>query len=300
MLGFFNNNTLSGVNGVLSNVTTKVANVKSALSDKLSIAKTKFDATGVSGALSGAKSVLSDVLSEALKNPKTNLVDIAKTQIKEIEGFLTTETETETKLNAFMENHTNVETVIKAFNVNIKSLTGDTNRRIECSYYETYEDIGNNNITKSSLTLSEANEKRTLQKTYCVRLFQDNETELLFISNHIRTIDNNINSLLQMIKENRDNTKIGDELTPLLKKLQEYSYNRKLSKYIIVFKCGENGIKGLVRSKEGGGSYKKTNKKNILGKERCIYKKSGDRKEYIKYKGNFIAVREYKKLLKTR
>lgn len=38
-----------------------------------------------------------------------------------------------------------------------------------------------------------------------------------------------------------------------------------------------------------GGSYKKTNKKNILGKERCTYKITGDRKEYIKYKGNFIS-----------
>jgi hypothetical protein len=47
-----------------------------------------------------------------------------------------------------------------------------------------------------------------------------------------------------------------------------------------------------------GGAYNKTNKKSILGKERCIYKKSGDRKEYIKYKGNLIAVREYKKLMK--
>jgi hypothetical protein len=241
MLGFFGNNTLSGV--------------KSVLSDKLSIAKTRFDATGVSGAFANAKSVLSDVLSESLKNP-TNLAEIAKTQIKEIEGFLTTETET--KLNAFIENHTNVETVIKAFNVNIKSLTGDTNRSVECSYYETYEDIGNNKITKSSLTLSEAKEKRALQKTYCDKLFQDNATELLVISNHLQTIGKNINSLLQNISENRDNTNTVNELTPLRSKLLKY--NGDLLKYIIVFKCGENGIQGLFPSKRlvGGGSYKKT------------------------------------------
>jgi hypothetical protein len=292
MLGFFDNNTLSGVNGVLSNVTTKVANVNSALSDKLSIAKTKFDATGVSGAFADAKSVLSDVLSEAFK-PKTNLVEIAaNTQIKEIEGFLTTETET--KLNAFIENHKKVADVIKAFNVNIKSLTGDTNRRIECSYYETYEDIGINKITKSSLTLSEAAEKGVLQKTYCDKLFQDNATKLLVISNHLQTIGKNIIALLQKISENRNDTKLVNELTPLRSELQKYK--DKLYKYIIPFKCGETDIKGLY----GGGSYKKTNKKNILGKERCIYKKSGDRKEYIKYKGGFIAVREYKKLSKTR
>jgi hypothetical protein len=277
MLGFFN--TLSGANvkGVLSGVKTQAVNA--------------------TNALSGAKSVIGDLLSESLKNPKTKLIEIVEKQIKEIEEFLNTET---IKLDAFIKNHNKVATVIITIKKSLTGETGDTNRRVECSYYETYEDIGNNNIATKELTLEEVEGIKALQIEHCVRLFQDNETELLFISNHIRTIDNNINSLLQMIKENKKDTKIGDELTPLLKKLQEYSYNRKLSKYIIVFKCGEYGIKELVRRKEGGGSYKKTNKKNILGKERCIYKKSGDRKEYIKYKGNFITVREYKKLLKTR
>ena len=34
-------------------------------------------------------------------------------------------------------------------------------------------------------------------------------------------------------------------------------------------------------------------KKEILGKQRCIYKKAGDRKEYVKYKGALITVKDY-------
>lgn len=48
-----------------------------------------------------------------------------------------------------------------------------------------------------------------------------------------------------------------------------------------------------------GGNTKitKSIKKDILGKSRCIYKKSGDRKQYIKHKGALITISEYKKLM---
>jgi hypothetical protein len=55
---------------------------------------------------------------------------------------------------------------------------------------------------------------------------------------------------------------------------------------------------------EGGNSnidkVKNINKKEILGKERCIYKKPGDRKEYLKHKGELITVKDYKKLMKDK
>jgi hypothetical protein len=41
---------------------------------------------------------------------------------------------------------------------------------------------------------------------------------------------------------------------------------------------------------------KKLKKKNILGTEKCIYKKQGDRKEYIRHKGKLITVKEYRKI----
>jgi len=50
----------------------------------------------------------------------------------------------------------------------------------------------------------------------------------------------------------------------------------------------------------GSPKIKKTNKKDILGKERCIYKISGDRKEYVKYKGNLITLKDYKNIMKKK
>jgi hypothetical protein len=41
--------------------------------------------------------------------------------------------------------------------------------------------------------------------------------------------------------------------------------------------------------------YKVSSKKVILGKLKCIYKLPSSRKEYVKYKGRFITVADYKK-----
>jgi hypothetical protein len=51
-------------------------------------------------------------------------------------------------------------------------------------------------------------------------------------------------------------------------------------------------------SKFRGGKSKitKINKKDILGELRCIYAISGDRKKYVKYKGELITVKDFKKI----
>jgi hypothetical protein len=54
-----------------------------------------------------------------------------------------------------------------------------------------------------------------------------------------------------------------------------------------------------TKSTQGGkyrkNVYKKVGKKEILGKERVIYKKTGSKKEYVKSKDMFMPVAEYKK-----
>ena len=62
--------------------------------------------------------------------------------------------------------------------------------------------------------------------------------------------------------------------------------------------------KKLLNISQGGNrktnTVKKINKKSILGKERCIYAIQGDRKEYLRYKGDLIPVKDYKKLMKDK
>jgi hypothetical protein len=53
-------------------------------------------------------------------------------------------------------------------------------------------------------------------------------------------------------------------------------------------------------SHRGGKTIKTQKTKVIFGKERCIYKKSGDQKEYVKYKGDLITVKDYKYIIKNK
>ena len=84
-----------------------------------------------------------------------------------------------------------------------------------------------------------------------------------------------------------------------------FRYNQN-NKYRITEKCTYELFRKIQRNLsregtpefEGGSSNKKKTinkscgKKIIQGKERCIYKILGSRKEYIKYKGKLIAVRK--------
>lgn len=56
----------------------------------------------------------------------------------------------------------------------------------------------------------------------------------------------------------------------------------------------------MILLKKGGkyskNVYKKVGKKEVLGKYRVIYKMKGSNKEYLKTKGIYIPVTEYKKI----
>lgn len=113
---------------------------------------------------------------------------------------------------------------------------------------------------------------------------------------------------------------IKKELSENISKLQESinnlntrieNCNELMSKYQM-----EVGGDKFVKSNNGNGYYPphildsypgfgiggnskitKISKKEILGKERCIYKISGDKKQYVKYKGGLITITEYKKIM---
>ena len=80
--------------------------------------------------------------------------------------------------------------------------------------------------------------------------------------------------------------------------IRYYSYNKTP---IIEFnrKIMENNKDPkLIINKSSSGGSKASVKKEICGKQRCIYKIPGSRKEHIKYMGRLIAVADYKKLMK--
>ena len=77
--------------------------------------------------------------------------------------------------------------------------------------------------------------------------------------------------------------------------------NAKNSTYTKVARDTSNitiRLKDKIANDVFGGNTKI--KKEILGKQRCIYKKAGDRKEYVKYKGDLITVKDYKKIISVK
>jgi len=95
-----------------------------------------------------------------------------------------------------------------------------------------------------------------------------------------------------------------DNIDFLINTLEDILSNKR-DKIIAITINLKNKIKNEVVQdvssvQPGGKKTKSVNRKEILGKERCIYKKTGDRKEYVKYKGNLITVKDYKMIMKAK
>jgi hypothetical protein len=118
-----------------------------------------------------------------------------------------------------------------------------------------------------------------------------NEKTYLDINENLKT------KITEYIQEQKNNHKNTPEQTLLLSQLLITINNTDIP-------VRKTVIDDFIQTFEGGNinntKIKKTAKKEILGKERCIYKKSGDRKEYLKHKGGLITVSEYKKLMKSK
>jgi hypothetical protein len=198
---------------------------------------------------------------------------------------------------------------------------------VTISYYENYENMKGGILkNENSSFLSYTRQKFNLQIDLynilineIIEIIKEPNKIRIIIDGYIKECELLYNSLLDHITTNyikEENSlipklnipffKSNDHETPENKKSKLFKYINSL-KYFIDTTCKYKKIVDtppiinphLEPPKTlGGGSYKKSNKKNILGRERCIYKKSGDRKEYIKYKGVYIAIREYKKLMK--
>lgn len=59
-------------------------------------------------------------------------------------------------------------------------------------------------------------------------------------------------------------------------------------------------INKIINPTTGGKKSSKHQKKEILGKVRCIYKIFGSKKDHVKHKGNLITVTDYKKIMKPK
>jgi hypothetical protein len=123
------------------------------------------------------------------------------------------------------------------------------------------------------------------------------------VEEYKETTNNRTLAEKKLIKSIRDNQSIKDQKNE--KEAEERKAQREadFAQYIknqSILNRIASSVKNVVGSSTktatnvGGGSQSK----EILGKQRRIYKVAGSRKEHIKYKGQLIPVSDYKKLFK--
>lgn len=95
---------------------------------------------------------------------------------------------------------------------------------------------------------------------------------------------------------------LDKKIKDLIKKRERYTrHGLELSDDVLqnVEKLILEARKKLSSTQQDGGRGKICKKKEIMGKLRCIYKKPNDRKEYVKYKGELVTIKEIRKIINT-
>ena len=168
-------------------------------------------------------------------------------------------------------------------------------------YYQNYEDIHDNKKVKYQEDLSNLEkilsehkkyieEKKNTINSKIGRLTFDDQKIYFAYYNYLESNKSTFAEIILKIKNIRKN---HPNLVPSDYLDTFYETFDKLRYYHTTLSD--------ITSKVGGNiKIKIKNKKNILGKERCIYKISGNRNEYVKHKGELITVNDYKKIIKLK
>ena len=96
---------------------------------------------------------------------------------------------------------------------------------------------------------------------------------------------------------------LDKKIKDIIKKRERYTrHGLELSDDVLqnVEELISEAKKKRLKIKQGGGKEKICKKKEIMGKLRCIYKKPNDRKEYVKYKGELLTIKEFRKIINTK
>lgn len=118
---------------------------------------------------------------------------------------------------------------------------------------------------------------------------KDNIYYIYFLNNETRDLKKDY--LIYYDKETK--TYPNDIITSF--KIKNYHSQKVLMEFDRKTMETENDTRLFIKGSSGG--RKASVKKEVCGKLRCIYKIAGSRKEHIKYKGQLIAVADYKKLM---
>jgi len=154
-----------------------------------------------------------------------------------------------------------------------------------------------NKLCENGIILNEIEQKAKEPSEKIKTIFKDIKKDVTHKKSIMCMIAVEYIKEMELIMNNLIDNERLDHLKATLKAtLNDFTEMRKeYEKYI-----NEKNIS--IQGLQNGGNAKvtKINKKEILGMERCIYKKAGDRKEYLKHKGELITVKDYKKRMKDK